>query len=146
MPASTSGNWIREFGKWAPEIVAVYYGGSKANRDLIRTYELFMNPINTDRRNKVGDVILKCHVIITSYETFTNEPAVFANIDFQSIVIDEGHRLKSDTGKLFTTLKAEFPNAHKVLLTGTPIQNNMRELFTLLNIMVRKGLYSVVRS
>ena len=77
--------------------------------------------------------ILKPNVLITSYEVYKQDcNTVFKYIPFLYIIIDEAHRLKNKEAKILNLLK-EHPTWEILLLTGTPIQNNTSELFTLLN-------------
>ncbi|KAJ9351763.1 hypothetical protein DTO027B9_6139 [Paecilomyces variotii] len=123
VPNSTCPNWRREIKTWAPSLrVVTFYGGSVA-RKLAYKYEMFPE----------GSSDLRAHIVITSYETLSDDKAVrtVSNIPWAGLVVDEGQRLKNDRNQLYEALsKIQFP--FKVLLTGTPLQNNVRELFNLL--------------
>ncbi|KAJ6014535.1 hypothetical protein N7540_009126 [Penicillium herquei] len=123
VPNSTVPNWRREIKSWAPEIQVVTYFGSAFARQTAKDQEMFPN----NSRD------LRCHVVIASYESMIDEEArrVLARIHWAALVVDEGHRLKNDKSQLYERLsrmKFDF----KVLLTGTPLQNNIRELFNLI--------------
>ncbi|KAJ5706925.1 hypothetical protein N7488_006726 [Penicillium malachiteum] len=123
VPNSTVPNWRREIKTWAPEIQVVTYFGSAFARQTAKDQEMFPN----NSRD------LRCHVVIASYESMIDEEArrVLARIHWAALVVDEGHRLKNDKSQLYERLsrmKFDF----KVLLTGTPLQNNIRELFNLI--------------
>lgn len=119
-PNATILNWYREFAKWAPQLRVVPYMGSAASRKIIRDYELFHDTNKSNHRNQVstnGGKRLKCHVVVTSYESVMAEPFVFKNIPWEVCVVDEAHRLKNDDCKLFDILK-QLTVAYKILLTG----------------------------
>lgn len=126
VPNSTCPNWRREVKKWAPSLRAVTYYGSSTARKIAHDYEMFPS----------GGSDLRCHIVVTSYETMADEKArrIFNNIHWAGLIVDEGQRLKNDQNQLYQTLsKISFP--FKVLLTGTPLQNNTRELFNLLQFL-----------
>ncbi|KAG2159672.1 uncharacterized protein EDB93DRAFT_1111462 [Suillus bovinus] len=132
VPNSTITNWVREFTRWAPKLrVVPFYGEAKA-RDVIIRYELF-HP--SDRR---GGPEPKYHVMVTTYETLVNPRdfnSVFKSIPrWEVLVVDEGQRLKSDHSLLFKKLN-ELNTIHRVIMTGTPLNNNIRELFNLMNFL-----------
>lgn len=132
VPNSTITNWVREFTRWAPKLrVVPFYGEAKA-RDIIIQYELFHPP---DRK---GGPEPKYHVMVTTYETLVNPRdfnSVFKSIPrWEVLVVDEGQRLKSDHSLLFKKLN-ELNSIHRVIMTGTPLNNNIRELFNLMNFL-----------
>lgn len=123
VPNSTCPNWRKEFKTWVPSIRAVTYYGSSLARKLAQEHEMFIK----------GDPDLKCHVIITSYEAMVDDSSrrVLSRIPWAGLIVDEGQRLKSDKSQIYEGLsKMSFP--FKVLMTGTPLQNNTKELFNLL--------------
>ena len=126
VPNSTCPNWRREIQKWAPSMRVVTYYGSAESRKLSQKYELFPG----------GAKELRCHVVVTSYDAAqdTEFRKVFRGVHWAGLVVDEGQRLKNDKNILYSALNAfRFP--FKVLLTGTPLQNNARELFNLLQFL-----------
>ncbi|KAG9879564.1 SNF2 family DNA-dependent chromodomain-containing ATPase, partial [Aureobasidium melanogenum] len=126
VPNSTCANWRREVKQWAPFLRVVAYFGSKEARDLTYRYELFA------RDSKE----LRCHIVVTSYDCAADDSArkFFKSIPWQALIVDEGQRLKSDKSQLYSAL-ASLRAPFKVLLTGTPLQNNARELFNLLQFL-----------
>lgn len=123
VPNATCPNWRREVKKWAPSLRVVTYYGSSVARKIAHDYEMFPN----------GATDLRCHIVVTSYETMIDEKArrVLSGIPWAGLVVDEGQRLKNEKNLLYESLsRISFP--FKVLLTGTPLQNNTRELFNLL--------------
>lgn len=108
VPNSTVTNWVREFNKWAPAISVVPYMGSAESRRLARDHEIF-HEHSSD---------LKCHVVVTTYETMITDVGVFKKVPFwPTLIVDEGQRLKNDESLLFKKLK-ELNVGQKILLTG----------------------------
>ncbi|KAF2726039.1 hypothetical protein K431DRAFT_280077 [Polychaeton citri CBS 116435] len=126
VPNSTCPNWRREIKRWAPSLRSVVYYGSKEARDLVMRHELF--PENSRE--------MKAHVVITSYEAAADDTCrkFFRNVPWQGLIVDEGQRLKNEKTQMYSTLGA-LKTPFKVLLTGTPLQNNQRELFNLLQFL-----------
>ena len=126
VPNSTVPNWRREINKFAPEIQVATYFGTEFQRQMVKDQEMF-----TDGSNN-----LHCHVVIASYETMINYEArsVLAKVPWAGLVVDEGHRLKNDETKLYENL-SRMKFDYKVLLTGTPLQNNIRELFNIIQFL-----------
>ncbi|XP_077576169.1 chromodomain-helicase-DNA-binding protein 4 isoform X4 [Stigmatopora nigra] len=137
-PLSTIINWEREFEMWAPDMYVVTYVGDKDSRAVIRENE-FSFEGNAIRGGKKAskmkkDSTVKFHVLLTSYELITIDQAVLGSIEWACLVVDEAHRLKNNQSKFFRVLN-NYPLQHKLLLTGTPLQNNLEELFHLLNFL-----------
>lgn len=74
-------------------------------------------------------------VCITSYEMIIRERAVLRKIQWRYLVIDEAHRIKNEKSKLSEIIR-EFETTNRLLLTGTPLQNNLHELWALLNFLL----------
>jgi len=123
VPNATCANWRREIKKWAPDVRVVAYYGGKVSQDLARKYELFPN----------GSTQMKAHVVIMSYDSIKDPDtkSKFTNVIWAGLVVDEAQALKNDEAMLYKSLK-NFKVPFKLLLTGTPLQNNKRELFNLL--------------
>uniref|UniRef100_A0A8C7YF13 Chromodomain helicase DNA binding protein 4 n=1 Tax=Oryzias sinensis TaxID=183150 RepID=A0A8C7YF13_9TELE len=137
-PLSTIINWEREFEMWAPDMYVVTYVGDKDSRAVIRENE-FSFEGNAIRGGKKAskmkkDSPVKFHVLLTSYELITIDQAVLGSIEWACLVVDEAHRLKNNQSKFFRLLN-NYSLQHKLLLTGTPLQNNLEELFHLLNFL-----------
>lgn len=137
-PLSTIINWEREFEVWAPDFYVVTYIGDKDSRSVIREHELSFDdnaikggPKATKLRK---DAMIKFQVLLTSYELNCIDAATLGSIDWQILVVDEAHRLKNNQSKFFRILNS-YKIQHKLLLTGTPLQNNLEELFHLLNFL-----------
>lgn len=137
-PLSTLINWEREFEFWAPDMYVVTYLGPKEARAVIREHEFSFDDGAIRGGTKASKVRqghkVKFNVLLTSYEMICIDAATLGSIDWHILVIDEAHRLKSNQSKFFRVL-FDYPIKYKVLLTGTPLQNNLEELFHLLNFL-----------
>lgn len=117
VPKSTLQNWAREFAKWAPDFNIATLGGTKDERqETIQTRLITMD----------------FEVCITTYEICLIEKSALKKMSFAYIVIDEAHRIKNVDSILSQIVRA-FTSRGRLLITGTPLQNNMKELFALLN-------------
>ncbi|KAI6281626.1 hypothetical protein MCOR27_004157 [Pyricularia oryzae] len=122
VPNSTCPNWRREIKQWVPDLRVVCYHGGKVPQDLALRNELF-----PDGRDN-----MKAHVVVMSYDSASDMSTrtYFKNVHWKALVVDEGQRLKNDQNILYVALRAmKIP--FRILLTGTPLQNNKRELFNL---------------
>lgn len=128
VPNSTATNWIREFQKWAPQMTVAPYFGSQLGRNLA-----LQNEILDSRGN------LRCHVVVATYES-SMEVTRLHNIFWAVMVVDESQRLKNDQSLLFKTLK-KYHVDHITLLTGTPLQNNLKELFNIMSFIQPKDFH-----
>lgn len=149
-PLSTLRNWEREFALWAPHLNLVMYVGSGSARAIIRQYEFYYSKKTIDENSKLKNngktkqrgterklakqEKIKFDVLLTSYEMITLDTASLKSISWECLVVDEGHRLKCKESKLFQMLH-NFSTRHRVLLTGTPLQNNLDELFMLMHFL-----------
>ncbi|KAJ6783344.1 hypothetical protein PWT90_04343 [Aphanocladium album] len=123
VPNATCPNWRREFRQWAPDLRVVAYHGGKEPQELTYRYELF--PEHTGG--------MRAHAVIMSYDS-AQDPrttGLFRSVKWAGLVVDEGQRLKNDQNLLYQALRGmKIP--FRLLLTGTPLQNNKRELFNLI--------------
>ncbi|OCF58061.1 hypothetical protein L486_04089 [Kwoniella mangroviensis CBS 10435] len=122
VPASTLENWTREFEKFAPSVDVQTYYGSQAERASLRD--------DLKRRFRSG----RLEVVLASYtQVASNDDLGFfrKKIEFETCVYDEGHKLKNCTTKAYSDLLSIKPK-WRLLLTGTPLQNNLQELVSLL--------------
>ncbi|XP_066526545.1 chromodomain-helicase-DNA-binding protein 5 isoform X1 [Hoplias malabaricus] len=137
-PLSTIINWEREFEMWAPDFYVVTYTGDKDSRAVIRENEFTFEDSAVKSGRKVfrmkKDTPVKFHVLLTSYELITIDQAILGSITWACLVVDEAHRLKNNQSKFFRILNG-YKIYYKLLLTGTPLQNNLEELFHLLNFL-----------
>ncbi|XP_029631003.1 chromodomain-helicase-DNA-binding protein 5 isoform X3 [Salmo trutta] len=137
-PLSTIINWEREFEMWAPDFYVVTYTGDKDSRAVIRENEFTFEDSTVKTGRKVfrmkKDSAIKFHVLLTSYELITIDQTILGSINWACLVVDEAHRLKNNQSKFFRILNG-YKIYYKLLLTGTPLQNNLEELFHLLNFL-----------
>ena len=129
-PLSTLSNWLDEFHHWVPSIPVVMYHGTPQQRT-----EIFKTKIMRNLKN--GRPTEQFPVVCTSYEMVLKDRASLSTINWEFIIIDEGHRMKNFDSKLFRELKS-FSSATRLLITGTPLQNNLKELWSLLNFLLPK--------
>ncbi|KAK4687252.1 hypothetical protein P7C73_g2865, partial [Tremellales sp. Uapishka_1] len=131
VPASTLENWTREFEKFAPDIDVLCYFGSQAERGSLRD--------DIKRLFRAG----KLEVVLASYtQVASNDDLSFfrKKIVFETCIYDEGHSLKNFQTKRYTDLLSIKPK-WRLLLTGTPLQNNLQELVSLL-MFIHKDVFT----
>ncbi|XP_033117287.1 chromodomain-helicase-DNA-binding protein 8-like [Anneissia japonica] len=129
VPLSTIGNWQREFDTWS-EVNTVIYHGSSYSRHMIAEYEMFYK----DEQGIRIPEVYKFQALVTTYEIVLADCEQLSEIEWRAVIIDEAHRLKNRNCKLLEGLKI-LDMEHRVLLTGTPLQNNIEELFSLLQFL-----------
>ena len=135
-PLSTIPNWQREFELWTDMNVIVYHG-SQTSRNMIQEYEMYYK----EDGEKIED-IYKFHVLITTYECIISDIMDLKDISWRACVIDEAHRLKNQKCKLLEGLRLLEIEA-RLLLSGTPLQNNIAELFSLLSFLEPQQFTSI---
>ncbi|XP_073509404.1 chromodomain-helicase-DNA-binding protein 2 isoform X2 [Phyllobates terribilis] len=125
VPLSTLTSWQREFDAWAPEINVVVYIGDVGSRNTIREYEW------AHQQSKK----MKFNALLTTYEILLKDKAVLSSINWAFLGVDEAHRLKNDDSLLYKTL-IDFKSNNRLLITGTPLQNSLKELWSLLHFIM----------
>jgi chromodomain-helicase-DNA-binding protein 1 len=127
VPLSTVPNWAREFKKWIPQINSVVYVGDAPSREVIRSFEFPLPGPATGRQ-------FKFDALITTYELALKDAAILRTVKWSYLMVDEAHRLKNNESALYREL-SQWNFKSKLLVTGTPLQNNMRELWCLLHFL-----------
>uniref|UniRef100_A0AAY4AWQ5 DNA helicase n=1 Tax=Denticeps clupeoides TaxID=299321 RepID=A0AAY4AWQ5_9TELE len=132
-PLSTITNWEREFATWT-DMNAIVYHGSLASRQMIQQYEMYCKDEKVGKFLHLIPGAYKFDALITTFEMILSDCPELREISWRCVIIDEAHRLKNRNCKLLDSLKMLDPE-HKVLLTGTPLQNTVEELFSLLHFL-----------
>ncbi|ODQ55638.1 hypothetical protein SAICODRAFT_63654 [Saitoella complicata NRRL Y-17804] len=128
VPLSTLTNWTNEFERWAPSVTKVVYKGVPQARKAI--YANHIRPGNFQ-------------VLLTTFEYVIKDRPQLSKIKWLHLIIDEGHRMKNTNSKLTLTLTTYYSMRYRLILTGTPLQNNLPELWALLNFVLPKIFNSV---
>ncbi|PNF37180.1 hypothetical protein B7P43_G00458, partial [Cryptotermes secundus] len=124
-PLSTLPNWMLEFERFAPQVHVLLFHGSENQRSEM--YPLLC------KKNEVNGIAV-CPVVLTSFEIPLREK-ILQRIKWSYVVVDEGQRLKNYKSMLSRELKM-YHTGNRLLLTGTPLQNNLSELWSLLNFLL----------
>jgi len=112
VPRSLLHNWYNEVQKFTPSINAIIYVGNE--------------------RLRLRKRLLNSDLVITSYGIARNDLEFFSKIDFNYIVLDESHYIKNSSSKTYQAIKM-LKGRFKIVMTGTPIENSLRDLWTQLN-------------
>jgi ATP-dependent helicase STH1/SNF2 len=121
VPLSTLSNWQNEFLKWCPAARLICYKGTPGLRK-----EIYRDQVRTGHFN----------VLLTTYEYIIKDKKFLRKIDWQYAIVDEGHRMKNAQSKFAVTLGTQYSTRYRVLLTGTPLMNDLSELWSLLNFLL----------
>ena len=120
VPLSTLTNWNLEFEKWAPSVARVVYKG----------------PPNARKQQQNQIRYGNFQVLLTTYEYIIKDRPVLSKIKWVHMIVDEGHRMKNAQSKLSNTLTTYYHTRYRLILTGTPLQNNLSELWAILNFVL----------
>ncbi|KAI1661630.1 chromatin remodeling complex SWI/SNF, component SWI2 and related ATPase [Daldinia decipiens] len=127
VPLSTLTNWNMEFEKWAPSVSRIVYKG----------------PPNTRKQHQEKIRQGKFQVLLTTYEYIIKDRPILSKIKWFHMIIDEGHRMKNTNSKLSATISQYYNTRFRLILTGTPLQNNLGELWAMLNFVLPNIFKSV---
>ncbi|CAO3640243.1 unnamed protein product [Cunninghamella blakesleeana] len=127
VPLSTLTNWTLEFDKWAPSVAKIVYKGPPQTRRALQM----------DIRHGGFQVLL------TTFEYIIKDRPILSKTKWLYMIMDEGHRMKNTNSKLTLTLRTHYNTRYRLILTGTPLQNNLPELWALLNFILPKIFKSV---
>ncbi|KAG6920300.1 hypothetical protein DXG01_005069 [Tephrocybe rancida] len=124
VPLSTITAWQTQFANWAPDMNVITYIGTAPAREVIR-------------KNEFGPSIkkLKMNVLLTTYELVLRDSKELGEVKWHILAVDEAHRLKNAESQLYEALSS-FSAASKLLITGTPLQNNVKELLALMHFLM----------
>eukprot|EP00628_Pelagophyceae_sp_CCMP2097_P016816 CAMPEP_0206848868 /NCGR_PEP_ID=MMETSP0975-20121206/26230_1 /ASSEMBLY_ACC=CAM_ASM_000399 /TAXON_ID=483370 /ORGANISM="non described non described, Strain CCMP2097" /LENGTH=1097 /DNA_ID=CAMNT_0054391505 /DNA_START=1 /DNA_END=3291 /DNA_ORIENTATION=- len=120
VPKSVVNNWIRELKKWCPMLRPVKMLGDREERNRVMRDELVAGQFD---------------VCVTSYEGVLKEKSFLCKTNWQYVLIDEAHRIKNPKSSLSKVVRL-IPTQFRLLITGTPLQNNLHELWALLNFLL----------
>ncbi|KAF1986039.1 SNF2-family ATP-dependent chromatin remodeling factor snf21 [Aulographum hederae CBS 113979] len=120
VPLSTLTNWNNEFEKWAPSVEKIVYKG----------------PPNQRKQQQQQIRWGQFQVLLTTYEFIIKDRPVLSKVKWLHMIVDEGHRMKNAGSKLSQTITQYYTTRYRLILTGTPLQNNLPELWALLNFVL----------
>ncbi|OQS00271.1 chromatin-remodeling complex ATPase chain [Thraustotheca clavata] len=126
VPKSTLSNWLAEFDRWCPSLRAVKFHGDKDERQRVIDEILCPGTANDQR---------KFDVCVTTFEMCLKAKTTLCRFAWHYLIIDEAHRIKNESSQ-FSTVVRMLATEHRLLLTGTPLQNNLHELWALLNFLL----------
>mmetsp|Transcript_30915 Transcript_30915/g.52868 ORF Transcript_30915/g.52868 Transcript_30915/m.52868 type:complete len:1112 (+) Transcript_30915:81-3416(+) len=150
VPKSTLSNWMNELNRWCPSLRAIRFHGAKEEREALaeeyftneaaahdgkRPTKQILNEKTGEMEDDNSDNPRAWDVCVTTYEVANTEKKVLSRFAWKYLVIDEAHRLKNESSMFSATVRS-FNTAYRLLLTGTPLQNNLHELWALLNFLL----------
>ena len=118
-PLSVMNNWVMEIKKWCPELRCVAFHGPQTERDRIKKEQLILGHFD---------------VMATTYEMLVADTHTCQRFHWGYIVLDEAHRIKNEKTLMGQAVR-RLRSSQRLLITGTPLQNNMHELWSLLNFL-----------
>lgn len=129
VPLSTLTNWNSEFERWAPSVQRIVYKGPPNQRK------------NHQYQIRAGQF----QVLLTTYEFIIKDRPILSKVRWLHMIVDEGHRMKNTGSKLSSTISTYYHTRYRLILTGTPLQNNLTELWAMLN-FVLPNIFKSVKS
>ena len=121
MPTSLVHNWANEIAKFAPQLKIYLYTGN-----------------NRTKSKEIGKILKHYHIVLTSYGIARNDIEYLKNYNFQYLILDESQNIKNPGSKIYQAV-SELKANHKLVLTGTPIENALVDLWAQMN-FVNNGL------
>ncbi|XP_063989638.1 uncharacterized protein LOC135168912 [Diachasmimorpha longicaudata] len=125
-PLSTTPNWLAEFERFSPEIPVVFLHGSRDEREKLA---------KKMKRPVIVDGFTTQPVVLTTYEVAVRDKEFLISQTWTYLVVDEGQRLKNSKS-LLSQIMQEIKSTNRLLLTGTPLQNDLKELWSLLHFLM----------
>ncbi|KAI5130721.1 ATP-dependent helicase STH1/SNF2 [Nematocida parisii] len=122
VPLSTFSNWQSEFSRWAPSIRVLPYKGDPGHRKDLK------------KETTEG----KYDVLLTTFEYVIKDKNFLSKTSWLYTIVDEGHRMKNSGSRLCVVMNTYYKSKYRLLLTGTPLQNSLPELWSLLNFVLPK--------
>ena len=137
-PLSTLPHWERELSMWS-DLYWVNLHGSAESRRIVLQHEWFR-----DKKGASGQDRYRFHVVLCNYETVISEPDALLAVRWQYLIVDEGHRLKNSRSRILEVM-LELRARRKLVLSGTPLQNHVAELWSMLHFLDPRKFADVER-
>ncbi|XP_032083092.1 LOW QUALITY PROTEIN: DNA excision repair protein ERCC-6-like [Thamnophis elegans] len=134
LPVTLLNNWVKEFAKWTPGLrVKVFHGANKA-----------------ERQRSLERIQRRKGILLTTYQMLLNSWPQLSSFDgkefvWDYIILDEAHKIKNPSAKMTKSLHV-IPSKNRILLTGTPVQNNLKELWTLFDFACQGSLLGTMKT
>ncbi|POY71852.1 hypothetical protein BMF94_5213 [Rhodotorula taiwanensis] len=132
LPKAVLYNWAAELDRFAPELPVLVYTGTKDERADIRRSRLGLRGLNNQPPKTRKDPM---PIILVTYNIMMNDIAWLKELKYDAIICDEAHKAKGLHGRTLASLK-QLQGDFRLLLTGTPLQNNLTELYALLSFIL----------
>ena len=115
-PTTVMHQWVKEFHKWWPMFRVVILHDSGSHKG--------------SRSSLVRSIASSRGILVTSFSGLVAHNEVLLQQDFQYVILDEGHKIRNPDAQVTLAAKS-FPTAHRLILSGSPLQNNLKELWSL---------------
>ena len=144
VPTSVIYNWMDEFEKFAPSIRIGLVHGSKSKRDkVLRDFKRGLG-IKIEEENLKEKSYEKYDVLLTTYGTLKNDEKAYENLSFDYCIIDEAQNIKNSSAQATLSVK-NIKSRCNIALTGTPIENNLMELWSIFDFVMPGYLFTKER-
>ncbi|EOU1668487.1 DEAD/DEAH box helicase [Clostridium perfringens] len=144
VPTSVIYNWMDEFEKFAPSIKIGLVHGSKSKRDkVLRDFKRGLG-IKVEEENLKEKSYEKYDVLLTTYGTLKNDEKAYENLSFDYCIIDEAQNIKNPAAQATLSVK-NIKSRCNIALTGTPIENNLMELWSIFDFVMPGYLFTKER-